>query len=606
MLRGEPGAPDKFRSSQDPSARSPAASAAALISVALLAPAAAQFWIRSLRRSRRSRAATAAAIRSAASSAPGRIGRSSGRKADFSRRRAATARAGAGSPKRTRSLAGPGAGRRDGRLARLWIGRRVLREARIRHRAQASHLFRPGPLRSAARRRMAADRARGHRGGQAQVHRHDGRLPRSPADPRTRRRRRTGAARRRSLLRRRSRRIRIRRRAARAPAPPRRMRKCSAPKQPAPSASAEQKRAAAAAGPMEFQSEAWQAAYVQRIDATIAALKSANVPVFWVGLPPQRDARQSAASGLPQRTLSAARAETRRHRLCRHLGRLRRRGRPLRAARVRTSKVRSAACVPATASISRAPAPASSRTMSSAKSCAAWSRADAGRVAGAGAGVQAGSPPARARARPLAGPVVPLTASRRGRRTARRRPRAARAPGSIRSRPACWSGASRSRRRPGAPTISPGRARRARPRASRTCRRRRAASRAGARRQPAPGRDHRPNRRRRRRRRHSEPPRRVRRQPPPREKHRAAAAPRSVRRNSDTAAAADSALRSARFSKTGALTAAASSRPSGICRPHARPGGLRGSPTPPATGRAACRRRRTPSGSSSGRRACRP
>ncbi len=35
---------------------------------------------------------------------------------------------------------------------------------------------------------------------------------------------------------------------------------------------------------------------MQRIDATIAALKSANVPVFWVGLPPQRDARQSAAA----------------------------------------------------------------------------------------------------------------------------------------------------------------------------------------------------------------------------------------------------------------------------------------------------------------------
>ena len=45
---------------------------------------------------------------------------------------------------------------------------------------------------------------------------------------------------------------------------------------------------------MEFQTEAWQAAYVQRIDATIAALKSANVPVFWVGLPPQRNPRQSA------------------------------------------------------------------------------------------------------------------------------------------------------------------------------------------------------------------------------------------------------------------------------------------------------------------------
>jgi uncharacterized protein len=66
---------------------------------------------------------------------------------------------------------------------------------------------------------------------------------------------------------------------------------------PAAAATPEQKRAAAAAaGPMEFQSEAWQAAYVQRIDATIAALKAANVPVFWVGLPPQRDARQSAAA----------------------------------------------------------------------------------------------------------------------------------------------------------------------------------------------------------------------------------------------------------------------------------------------------------------------
>ena len=53
---------------------------------------------------------------------------------------------------------------------------------------------------------------------------------------------------------------------------------------------------AAPSGPMEFQTEAWQAAYVRRIDATIAALKAANVPVFWVGLPPQRDPRQSAAA----------------------------------------------------------------------------------------------------------------------------------------------------------------------------------------------------------------------------------------------------------------------------------------------------------------------
>jgi hypothetical protein len=53
---------------------------------------------------------------------------------------------------------------------------------------------------------------------------------------------------------------------------------------------------AAPSGPMEFQSEAWEAAYARRIDATIAALKAANVPVIWVGLPPQRDARQSAAA----------------------------------------------------------------------------------------------------------------------------------------------------------------------------------------------------------------------------------------------------------------------------------------------------------------------
>jgi hypothetical protein len=63
----------------------------------------------------------------------------------------------------------------------------------------------------------------------------------------------------------------------------------------APSATTpEQKRAAAPAGPLEFQSDAWQAAYVQRIDAAIAALKSANVPVIWVGLPPQRNTRQSS------------------------------------------------------------------------------------------------------------------------------------------------------------------------------------------------------------------------------------------------------------------------------------------------------------------------
>src|SRR5207253_196133 len=46
-------------------------------------------------------------------------------------------------------------------------------------------------------------------------------------------------------------------------------------------------------GPFEFHTEKWEAAYVRRIDATIVALKSAGVPVYWVGLPSQRNARAS-------------------------------------------------------------------------------------------------------------------------------------------------------------------------------------------------------------------------------------------------------------------------------------------------------------------------
>jgi uncharacterized protein len=41
-------------------------------------------------------------------------------------------------------------------------------------------------------------------------------------------------------------------------------------------------------GPWDFQSEKWEFAYIKRIDATIAALKSGGVPVIWVGLPSQR------------------------------------------------------------------------------------------------------------------------------------------------------------------------------------------------------------------------------------------------------------------------------------------------------------------------------
>jgi uncharacterized protein len=49
-------------------------------------------------------------------------------------------------------------------------------------------------------------------------------------------------------------------------------------------------------GPWEFHTEKWELAYIRRIDATIAALKSAGVPVIWVGLPSQRGTRASTDS----------------------------------------------------------------------------------------------------------------------------------------------------------------------------------------------------------------------------------------------------------------------------------------------------------------------
>jgi hypothetical protein len=49
-------------------------------------------------------------------------------------------------------------------------------------------------------------------------------------------------------------------------------------------------------GQWEFQSEKWELAYIKRIDASIAALKSAGVPVIWVGLPSQRGTNASADS----------------------------------------------------------------------------------------------------------------------------------------------------------------------------------------------------------------------------------------------------------------------------------------------------------------------
>jgi uncharacterized protein len=45
---------------------------------------------------------------------------------------------------------------------------------------------------------------------------------------------------------------------------------------------------------LEFRSEAWSEAYSRRIDDTIAALKTSGVPVFWVGLPPLRGQKAAA------------------------------------------------------------------------------------------------------------------------------------------------------------------------------------------------------------------------------------------------------------------------------------------------------------------------
>ena len=47
-------------------------------------------------------------------------------------------------------------------------------------------------------------------------------------------------------------------------------------------------------GTFEFHSDEWETAYVKRLDATIAALKAAGVPVLWVGLPSQRNSKVSS------------------------------------------------------------------------------------------------------------------------------------------------------------------------------------------------------------------------------------------------------------------------------------------------------------------------
>ncbi|HEY6831554.1 MAG TPA: DUF459 domain-containing protein [Pseudolabrys sp.] len=75
----------------------------------------------------------------------------------------------------------------------------------------------------------------------------------------------------------------------------------TAPKPDAP-ASAEQATIAATEPPrgktgngtFEFRSQEWEKVYTRRIDETLAALKSKGVPVFWVGLPSIRGTKSTA------------------------------------------------------------------------------------------------------------------------------------------------------------------------------------------------------------------------------------------------------------------------------------------------------------------------
>jgi uncharacterized protein len=63
---------------------------------------------------------------------------------------------------------------------------------------------------------------------------------------------------------------------------------------PAPEAAAPETPGPGGTKTYEFRSDAWSEAYIRRIDDTIAALKTAGVPIFWVGLPPLRGGRVAA------------------------------------------------------------------------------------------------------------------------------------------------------------------------------------------------------------------------------------------------------------------------------------------------------------------------
>jgi len=63
---------------------------------------------------------------------------------------------------------------------------------------------------------------------------------------------------------------------------------------PAAAANAKEQQRAKASGPFEFRTEKWEEAYGARVDEMIAVLKTANVPVLWVGVPAVRGTKSTS------------------------------------------------------------------------------------------------------------------------------------------------------------------------------------------------------------------------------------------------------------------------------------------------------------------------
>ena len=81
------------------------------------------------------------------------------------------------------------------------------------------------------------------------------------------------------------------------------------PDEPGSSIIAPKPKAKTANGVVEFRSDKWAEIYSRRIDATVAALKSKGVPVFWVGLPAIRGTKATADAGSLNQDLYRARVE---------------------------------------------------------------------------------------------------------------------------------------------------------------------------------------------------------------------------------------------------------------------------------------------------------